>query len=249
MLSILNAHPRDKRISFEEANHKYFVNGNSDYTSVTTVIKKFFGEFDADKVIEKMKISGSFEKKYGDKTSEQVKDEWKTTGSEASARGTKLHKYIENFYNGIEDDAGEDLVAESNMFYNFLQQVNLKPYRTEWYVFDEETKIAGSIDMVFQLGEKTVAIYDWKCSKEIKTYNRYGNGAGPLRHLSDCNGNHYSLQLNMYKYILEKNYGLKVVDMQLVVLHKTHEDYSLVKIGDMSREIQAICKMKRLETS
>jgi hypothetical protein len=35
---------------------------------------------------------------------------------------------------------------------------HLKPYRTEWTIYDEELKIAGSIDMVYEKPNGTLAI-------------------------------------------------------------------------------------------
>lgn len=247
MLALLNAHPRDARISFEEQDHQYTVDGaRGTYTSTTTFIKRFFNEFDADKVLEKMARFGTFQKKYGDKTPEQVKREWKAGGAEASERGSRLHKYIEDFYNGADAraDAVADLDVEVGYFYSFAATLSLTPYRTEWYIFDETARIAGSIDMIFQVdpvgAPRKVAMYDWKCSKEIKMKNKYERGKGPLAHLDDCNLNHYSLQQNMYKYILEKHYGLEVVEMNLVILHRNHPDFYLVPVRDMQDEIRAM---------
>ena len=48
----------------------------------------------------------------------------------------------------------------------FLQFVGdhpeLKPYRTEWMIYDEDLKLAGSIDMVYENADGTLSIYDWK---------------------------------------------------------------------------------------
>ena len=64
-----------------------------------------------------------------------------------------------------------------------------------------------------------------------------------ISHLADINFFiHYSLQLNAYKYILEKNYDLKVSNMFIVCLHpeNKNENYLLYPIKDMKNEIQNI---------
>jgi ATP-dependent exoDNAse (exonuclease V) beta subunit len=241
MLSILNAHPRDRRISFEEKNHVYSIDSRTGYTSVTTFIKKHFNEFDADKVLERMVRFGVFSKKYGDdKTPQDIKEEWKLLGRVAAERGTRLHRYIELFYNA--QDLGlvdvSDLQEEVTYFYDFHHQLETTaPYRTEWYIFDEELKIAGSIDMVFKVGSG-FQIFDWKCSKEIKRRNKYEKARAPLVEMDDCNYNHYSLQLNLYKFILEKNYGLQITGMNLVILHRAHPAFEVIPVPDLQREIR-----------
>ena len=40
-----------------------------------------------------------------------------------------------------------------------------------------------------------------------------------LEHLQDCRGVHYRLQLNAYKYIIEKYYGRRVSAMKVVCTH------------------------------
>jgi len=91
-----------------------------------------------------------------------------------------------------------------------LDETNYNAFRTEWVIYDEESKISGSVDMVYKdpLDGKYI-IADWKRSKEIKMSNIWKSGNHPITHdLDDCNFIHYSLQLCIYKTILEKNYGI-----------------------------------------
>ena len=47
--------------------------------------------------------------------------------------------------------------------------------------------------------------------------NKYGKSkVFELSHLPDANGVHYSLQLNIYKKMLEKNYNKVVRDLYLI---------------------------------
>jgi hypothetical protein len=50
-LATLNYHPMDARISFDEPTHIYTIDGESDYTSVTTFVHHQFPPFDAPAVI------------------------------------------------------------------------------------------------------------------------------------------------------------------------------------------------------
>jgi ATP-dependent exoDNAse (exonuclease V) beta subunit len=162
----------------------------------------------------------------------QIKAQWKENGRKASTAGTKMHYDIECFYNDQEVEIDEDCV-EFDYFMAFENDIGskLEPYRTEWMVWDKELKLAGSIDMVFRNPDGTLLIYDWKRCKNIKKDNRFQSAITPcIGHLPDTNFWHYSLQLNTYKYILEKNYGERVVGMYLVCLHPNNANKSYIRL-------------------
>ena len=85
----------------------------------------------------------------------------------------------------------------------------------------EEERLAGSIDFVAQAADGTFLIIDWKRPKKLqsKFSNDFQRMKSPLSHLDDCAGNHYSLQLNVYKYLLEKYYSVSVSRMLIVCAH------------------------------
>ena len=119
-----------------------------------------------------------------------------------------------------------------------------EPYRTEWTVFDEDLRLAGSIDMCFRKSDGTIAIYDWKRCKEIKKtswFIKYSKNPA-LLHIPDLNYWHYSLQLNIYKTILERNYGEEVSEMFLVCLHPNHKNYQRIEVTNMSVEVAGLVK-------
>ena len=210
-LSKKNCHLRDKRIQFDEGPHIYSIDGDSSFTSVTTWIGQHFPHFDADKIIDKMMKSKKWTKsKYYGQTKEEIKQLWRNTGKEACSLGTKMHYNIECYYN---NNTVQDDTPEYKQFLDFQAKIGrkMKPYRTEWTVFDEELKIAGSIDMIFENPDGTLVIYDWKRSKEIKKTNFFENATTEcINHLPASNFWKYSVQLNTYRTILERNYGKKV---------------------------------------
>ena len=55
-------------------------------------------------------------------------------------------------------------------------------------------------------------IIDWKTSKKInKVSYKYKTGTHEIsKNIMDCNFSHYSLQLSLYRYILEEYYNLKI---------------------------------------
>lgn len=249
ILSEKNKHFRDERISFDEATHTYYVDGLCEgIISTTTLIHHHFPKFDADKVLKMMKNKSE---KYRGMTDQEIKNSWTNNGKIASGSGTKMHKMIENFYNQIENDKEDEKSKEFQYFLTFNEEVvkkeNFEPYRTEWSVFDGLIDLAGQIDMLYKKKDGTFALYDWKRVKEIKKENNYEKGLGKLNKLDHCNYNHYSIQLNVYKRILETRYDIKVSEMVLVVLHPENDNYILEKVKDMGKYIDIIFKERKEE--
>ena len=235
-----NNHTRDERIQFDDPTHTYTIDGDSSYISVTTWNHKHFKPFDADKIIANMKRSRNWSNsKYYGMTDKEIKDSWEKNRDEAATSGTKMHYDIECYYNNmnVENDS-----TEYQYFIDFKNDhPNLKPYRTEWTVFDEDLKMAGSIDMVYENNDGTLSIYDWKRSKQIKKTNPFGSSINKLiDHIPDSNYWHYSLQLNTYKAILERKYGKTVTDLYLVCLHPNNKKYQKIKVADLSKEINLL---------
>lgn len=247
MLSTQNKHDRDERIKFFDEGHVYEVDGDRGYTSVTTFIHKYFQEFDAKKVIKKMRNSPKWESSpYYGKTDEEIMDQWETKKINSAESGTLMHLQIENFYNEQEVQT-EKISTEWEYFNNFHKDFDKIPYRTEWYVFDEESRLAGSIDMIFRAeadNDVDLIIVDWKRTLELKLGNHFQKGLQPIEHLDDCNFVHYSLQLNTYKYILEKNYGKKIRSMFLVIIHPNNQNYMMKEVLPLHKEVQLMIREK-----
>jgi ATP-dependent exoDNAse (exonuclease V) beta subunit len=235
-----NKHIRDQYIKFDPINHLYTVEDEK-YISVTTLIHKYFPEFNADKVIDKMMKSKNWnESKYYGMKKEEIIELWKNKGKNASLMGTNLHDRIENFYlNECKDDNEEEKCFYQ--FLNFHKNERLIPYRTEWRIFSDDHKVAGSIDIIFEGSCKDkVKLYDWKRSQEIKIKNEYDKGLYPIENISNCNYEHYTLQLNIYKYILENYYGLYVEEMAIIVFCENNNDYQKFILKDRQEEIKKL---------
>ena len=269
------SHPRDVLIKFYYRGHKYEIvtEPSAKYTSVTTWNHKHFPKFDADAIIENIFNSKSWgpENKYWGQTAEQIKAGWKTSGEIASCAGTKLHERIENFMNNDKILSGythqelydvyqkeKDVLVEDPVEWNYFIEFvkdhpELKPYRTEWMIFDEELKMAGSIDMVYENPDGTLSIYDWKRCKDISKINGWNKCAtNPLiGHLHDTNFWHYALQLNTYKAILERKYDKKVSKLCLVRLHPENEEdtYELLEVPILTKEIMDLFEEREREVA
>ena len=270
------SHPRDENILFDEPTHKYTIltDIESKYTSVTTWNHSHFPHFDADDIIAKMMKGKNWnpQNKYWGQTPEQIKDLWKKNAESVSGAGTDLHFDIEcfmnydlppcdqpithedllnHYYEKYQDNTPPNESEEWGFFLEFAKAFpHLKPYRTEWTVYNEDLKLSGSIDMVYQNPEDdTLSIYDWKRAKEIAKTNGFNKYAVTecINHLPDTNFWHYSLQLNTYKAILEAKYGKKIRELYLVRLHpnNTKKTFDLIKCADLSEEIRDLFEYRK----
>jgi len=247
-----NQHERDSHIKFDEGPHIYHIDGDSNFTSVTTWNHSHFNKFNSDKIIDKMmKNKEKWKKnKYYGMTKYEIKKLWRENGKNAAEMGTKMHYDIECFYNGLEVD---NQSTEYKYFLNFYKQhMDLEPYRTEWMIYNKELKLAGSIDMIFKNKDGGLEIYDWKRCKEIRKDNSWDQAKTEcINHLPDSNFWHYSLQLNTYKALLESKYDVKVTGMYLVCLHPDNKNSSYLKfkVPHLKTEIRNLFNERLLEVN
>jgi len=278
ILKSRNKNERDDLIKFYAKGHKYEIitDPKTNYTSVTKWNHSHFPKFDQDAIIEKIFKSKGWgpENKYWGQTAEQIKALWKVNGESSAGAGTKLHEEIEHFMNNdnldlnsaythkdlwenYKNDPNRGIIPYTAEWEYFLQFINdypdMKPYRTEWMIFDEDLKIAGSIDMVYENPDGTLSIYDWKRSKDISKINGWDNFAkNPLiSHLHDTNFWHYALQLNTYKSILERKYGKTVTKLCLVRLHPDNQEetYELLDVPILTKEMEDLFEERQKEVS
>ncbi|CAE7630170.1 unnamed protein product [Symbiodinium sp. CCMP2592] len=230
--------------------------------SVTGLVHRFAQDFDADSVISRMMqgrnwpraqymkdVNGHLEPMLP----QEIKAHWKRNASAASAAGTWMHLQIECLLNG-----GEVLQQSEEMllFRQYLPSApRLYAYRTEWCVYSECDGLAGCIDFAGEAQDGTLVLIDWKRSKSLRSKyeNCWQRMRRPLQHLDDCAGNHYRLQLNVYKYIVEKHYGWRVSAMYVVCLHPDNAVGGpfVDTVPDMASEVAAMMREHRvfLETA
>lgn len=180
-----------------------------------------------------------------------IKAAWSANGKESSEAGTAMHLGIEMVMNGAEAIVEDSIKAsiEWRYFWNYWRDdcEIWEPWRTEWEVWDEDLKLSGSVDMIYRnKKDGTFAVYDWKRAKEIKMDNTFEGGYGPVSHLPNCNYWHYTLQLNLYRWLLEKHYGVVVSEMALVVIHPINKNFRRYKLNRLEDEIEGVIEARRL---
>ena len=270
-LEVKNAQSRDVRIVFydkitwqgEEHNHRYWIDGcTRGIKSVTGFTHDGFHPFDADKVAAKCVERSAHDPKsdYYNMTVAEVKAEWALAGP----AGTYMHRQIELYENGLPCDHSS---KEMEMFFNFKRDFpQLRIWRTEMNLFCKDLLVAGQADAIYINAQGEYEIYDWKRTKGIyargfcdcpgsyyrKQHLTDGSceafGTNELtRGMHDCNLTHYTIQLNIYRWLLKRFYGIEAVRMVLVQLHPRQKNYKRYELPLMEDYVSALMRIRLAE--
>ena len=251
---------QDEWIDFEPEEHIYIYKGIKRMLPVSSLIAYFFEAFQA-----LPQAENQF--KYKGIPVEESLDKWERAGRTASEVGTFVHLQTENYFQrGFFETACSlqfgtevetvNVEQEKLHFLHFIRDYQIEPYRQEWPVYDKELNIAGTIDLICQDDDGTFTIYDWKRSSKV--VNAQGQPIvegfrGKMSYngisLPDTSFYHYCIQQNLYRYMLEKHYGIHVKAMNLVVLCPDYPTYYVAQVPKMDQMIQqivAICHQRDL---
>lgn len=251
---------QDLHIDFLPEEHIYTYRGQERLLPVSSLIGYFFDEFDA------LSQAEMRHERQGIPVAESL-NQWSRIGKMASEVGTFVHLQTENYFQrgffetsySFEFNGTTELISverERQHFLNFIHDYAITPYRQEWPVYDADMNVAGTIDMICREDDGMFTIYDWKRSSKVVDKDgrpivisfggrmgHYGLG------LPDTAYYHYCLQQNLYRYMLEKNYGIRVKAMNLVVLCPDYANYRLVSVPVMDEvigRVVALCKEEDL---
>ena len=251
---------QDQYIDFEPEGHIYTYKGETQLLPVSSLIAYFFEPFNPEEAARRQW------ERYQIPVEESLR-KWKRIGCLASEVGTFMHEQTEHYFQEGYFDTSytfrfldqEEIISiekEKQHFLHFVEDYKIRPYRQEWPVYDTDLNIAGTIDMICKEDDGTFTIYDWKRSGKV--VNSMGQpiveafgGKTSINGicLPDTAFYHYCIQQNLYRYMLETHYGIKVRGMNLVVLCADYPCYFVAQIPRMDEliaQIIAICHEKDL---
>lgn len=185
-------------ISFDEESHRYLVNGNN-FISVTELLKKYEPIFDDVKIAEQTAKRRKVNK-------DVLLNEWRKKSEDSRNKGTHLHRFIQNYLSGSVD-IYEPYIKLKQTFAEFYNSwlKDKKVIYSEKIIYHPELKIAGTIDCLVYCPKDNIFYYiDWKTNDKINFENKYQNLHPPLNKFSASNYNLYSLQISLYRYIIEE---------------------------------------------
>jgi len=218
---------------FNGAEHTHYI-GDKPVTSVTSVIGTELKSDIFNPSAVAMKSAQNFERIYSNYTKERLGE--KELEEEAQAdlviwdekteRGNTAHKVAESvFGNAIitkDDIAWFEDPADYRKLRNKLLEIKdhilarfpKAEFYPERHVISKKFKIGGFVDLVVDIGDNKLLVYDFKTvesqladdeGKALPDYKKaYGLMKPPFQHLSNSKYTEHMLQTNMYSSILEE---------------------------------------------
>jgi hypothetical protein len=248
-------------IQFIEEGHEYFIE-NEKYTPVSTVISEYEQPFDEDKIADKFARNNHRTKE--DVLKEWKFKNLKSTigGSRVHEFGESYTNMVAGFPENICESNRKQYVdcrGEMMLIPTFSKESAVKKFydeKSEYlipvgaefklstrYMGDKVRKICGTCDLLFYeedplFGEGQFVLADWKTNASLMNdYKRKNNICMkfPFDNMVDDALNHYTLQFNLYRRMLE-SVGVKIGDMRLIWL-KEDGNYEIIKIGKINEGI------------
>ena len=215
--------------------------------SVTRVIYDIFPEFDKDGEILKRTAAKR------NMTEEALRKEWDENRRVSREAGIKVHNLCELGLKGeltADELTGTDNVsltvrnAKKVIDYIFNKCSEIEIEKT---IGDYNAMIAGRVDMMFRSRKDgELWLCDWKTSKNISkenTFNEFANA--PFNYIPATNFWKFSLQLNMFEYILRAGgYVGKDERVNKCIIKVTKDGYENIRVKDLDDEINDIIEKK-----
>jgi ATP-dependent exoDNAse (exonuclease V) beta subunit len=135
-------------------------------------------------------------------------------------------------------------------FHNFYNTAvasgKLIPVRSELVVGDRELNLTGMVDQLFwNVKEQCLQIWDWKTNTKLNMVNKFGGKMLHILYMLDaCEFTTYSIQLNVYKKIIERNTNLRLGDSFLVWFNEENPNYEIIKCEDYGNLVDDMFQFK-----
>ena len=247
-----------KGIDFHEEEHFYTLNDYRFGISATSLIETYAQEFDSDGISQMVANKRGISQK-------EVLDEWKKENEFSCIKGSCIHLKAQSLwmgtdyeidYNTIDDTIDKDrlkkeydiMSKQATDFYNDYKDM-YDMIQDEFIVWSKEFDIAGSIDgIMYNKNTQQCCILDFKSNKDLQFKSKYRKKMKvPLHELDDVNGQHYYVQLSIYKYLIEKYTNIKVDELFIVYFNINADSYEIIEIPYLKKEVEEILENRRVK--
>ena len=247
-----------KGIDFHEEQHFYTLNDYRFGISATSLIETYAQEFDSDGISQMVANKRGISQK-------EVLDEWKKENEFSCIKGSCIHLKAQSLwmgtdyeidYNTIDDTIDKDrlkkeydiMSKQATDFYNDYKDM-YDMIQDEFIVWSKEFDIAGSIDgIMYNKNTQQCCILDFKSNKDLQFKSKYRKKMKvPLHELDDVNGQHYYIQLSIYKFLIEKYTNIKVDELFIVYFNINADSYEIIEIPYLKNEVEEILANRRVK--
>lgn len=243
-------------IVFHDEPHKYFLDGR-ELISVTTLIHQYQEEFNED-------YWSNYKADQFHITQNEILTAWRFINRKGVVKGSAIHDYAEKLFQNKSYEYPKDLILKEfgfdpvwneyqitkkhvDRFYKDVHD-RLIPVRTELVIYDKESMIAGMLDILFyNIKMKEFQIWDWKTNKDFTFEMKSRHLLKDLFTLEDCDLETYSLQLELYKRIIERNTPVKLGKSYIVWFSHNNENYQVIEVRDRGYFIDRIMENRIAE--
>ena len=247
-----------KGIEFHEKQHFYTLNNYKFGISATSLIETYGQEFDSDSVSQMVANKRGI-------SQQEVLNEWKKENEFSCIKGSCIHLKAQSLwmgnnyeidYNTINNNIDKnrlkkeyDIMSKQAInFYNDYKDM-YDMIQDEFIVWSKEFDIAGSIDgIMYNKYTQQCCILDFKSNKDLQFESKYHKKMKvPLHKLDDVNGQHYYIQLSIYKYLIEKYTNIKVDETFIVYFNINADNYEIIEPLNMEKEVKEILENRRVK--
>lgn len=242
-----------KNVRFRDSDHTYSCLPSGDkLKSVTTLLGEYKRPFD----------NPYWTKTKGDEwglPAKVVDSYWNYLNYHGITRGSYLHNFMEMLVNRkeIEPEYPQKVLrfpthrlARFNVEINLLKDQAkrfvddtkdyLIPIQSELVVGDTQLGLGGMVDQLFfNVKANEYQLWDWKTDKKIRMNSDYYL-TDALFYLEDCEFIKYSLQVSLYKYIIEKNTSLKLGTSYVVWFNAYNDSYRIIELKNLIDDLRSI---------
>jgi len=199
---------RNDDIYLIEDVHRYVLKRDPDqvFKSVTTIVGEYFAKFDRVGTAQRLTDTHP---KYTHMSSAELMAAWDAK----TQIGTDIHNEIDNYFrDNTPPELNRAIVGINWLNFHRGEKVPKNEVLSEVILYSVELGFAGTIDVLLNdLDTDTYEIIDWKTGKlDFESYRGKKAPHSITSDLMDCRFEKYTLQLSMYRYILEKYYSLNI---------------------------------------
>lgn len=202
------------------------------WVSIHKILAQLEKPFDAEAVAQRCADTAKPGSKYYGMSKDDILNQWAEKRTSGSNKGIGLDTYINSIFNAgikleILEPSLKNKCAQFDKFkLDVIDKHNIKFIGSEIWINSVKYGIRGRLDSLMLSNDNELIIFDWKNNEEFNI-NMFEKMLGPCCNLLKSDINKFTLQVYLYKFMLETEFDLKISGVRIVqfreneyVIHK-----------------------------